>query len=50
MLTYADVCLQVVLRNSSAHEFVLLATDGLWDVVSSQEAVDLVGHTCALCC
>ena len=42
MLTYADVCLQVVPRNSSIHEFVLLATDGLWDVVSSQEAVDMV--------
>ena len=40
----ADPEIQVVERNSSQQEFVVLATDGLWDVVSSQEAVEMIWH------
>eukprot|EP00299_Pterocystis_sp_00344_P006866 c1929_g1_i1.p1 GENE.c1929_g1_i1~~c1929_g1_i1.p1 ORF type:complete len:564 (-),score=90.38 c1929_g1_i1:46-1737(-) len=32
----------------SGDEFVLLASDGLWDVFSSQEAVELVRKCCAM--
>mmetsp|Transcript_15191 Transcript_15191/g.34864 ORF Transcript_15191/g.34864 Transcript_15191/m.34864 type:complete len:702 (-) Transcript_15191:95-2200(-) len=31
-----------VMRRDSSQKFVILATDGLWDVVSNQEAVDFI--------
>ncbi|KAK4427132.1 putative protein phosphatase 2C 25 [Sesamum alatum] len=35
-----------VLRLEQEHEFLLLASDGLWDKVSNQEAVDIAHRLC----
>ncbi|XP_011101320.1 probable protein phosphatase 2C 25 [Sesamum indicum] len=35
-----------VLRLEQEHEFLLLASDGLWDKVSNQEAVDIARQLC----
>ncbi|CAI0415755.1 unnamed protein product [Linum tenue] len=35
-----------VLRIEPDCEFLILASDGLWDKVSNQEAVDLIRHLC----
>lgn len=35
-----------VLRLKPEHEFIILASDGLWDKVSNQEAVDVVRASC----
>lgn len=35
-----------VVRLEPEHEFVLLASDGLWDKVSNQEAVDIARPSC----
>ncbi|KAM1115310.1 hypothetical protein TB2_038395 [Malus domestica] len=35
-----------VLRIKPEHEFIIMASDGLWDKVSNQEAVDIVRPSC----
>ncbi|XP_068338638.1 probable protein phosphatase 2C 25 [Pyrus communis] len=35
-----------VLRIKPEHEFIIMASDGLWDKVSNQEAVDVVRPSC----
>lgn len=36
-----------IFRIKPEHEFLILASDGLWDKISNQEAVDTVGSLCS---